>query len=317
MEYQTLANGTKVPLFGLGTWKATGDEIYETVKLAIDIGYRLFDTAYAYQNEKDVGRGINEKIKDGTVSRDELFITTKLWCTHHRRDLVVKQCKESLESLGLDYVDLFLVHFPNAIKEDTGMLCPPKNDVTDVEFSDTHYLECWQGMEDVFRQGLAKAIGVSNFNGEQIKDILNKCEIKPLVSQVEAHPYFPNNKHIKFCNDHGIQVTAYSPFASPDRPPTHVMGNLPVLLEDETPKEVGKKYGKSGAQVMLRWAIQRNTSVIPKSSNPKRLKENFEVLNFKLSDEDMKIIDGMDKNIRYNTHAWWKHDKFWPFSIDY
>jgi len=317
MKYIKLENGTDVPILGLGTWKTTGDDVYETVKLAIDIGYRHIDTAFVYQNEKDIGRAINEKIKEGVVKREDLYIVTKLWCTHHRRDLVLQQCKESLSLLGIDYIDLYLVHFPNALKEDTGMICPPKNDVTDVEFCDTHYLECWQGMEDTVEQGLVRAIGVSNFNGEQIKDILKTCKIKPLMSQVEAHPYFPNSKHIKFCNDHGIQVTAYSPFASKDRPPTHVMGNLPVLLDDELPPKIGAKYGKSGAQVMIRWAIQRNTYVIPKSSNPKRIKENFEVFDFELSEEDMKAIDGMNTNTRYNTHAWWKHDRFWPFGIDY
>ncbi|GFS35541.1 aldo-keto reductase family 1 member A1 [Trichonephila inaurata madagascariensis] len=227
-----LSNGKEMPLIGLGTWKSKPGQVLEAVKVAIDIGYRHIDCALAYQNETEVGQAIKAKIDDKTIKREDIFVTSKLWNTFHRRE------KEGAE--------LF-----------------PKNEKGEMLTENIDFKETWKGMEEVYEKGLVKSIGLSNFNSEQINTILSICKVKPVVLQVECHPYLNQNKLIELCAKHDIAVTAYSPLGSPDRP--WVKPDEPSVMADPRIKQLAEKYNKSPAQILLRFNVQRKVIVIPKS----------------------------------------------------
>ncbi|KAJ8873914.1 hypothetical protein PR048_024750 [Dryococelus australis] len=269
-------------------------EVEEAVKVAIDAGYRHFDCAFLYDNEKEIGRAIRSKIAEGKVKREDLFITSKLWNTHHRPEVVFSAFKKSLENFGLDYLDLYLLHWPVAFKEGDDFFPYDANGNFITE--DIDYVDTYLAMEECVRKKLVKSIGVSNFNSQQILRVLEKATIKPVMNQVECHPYLNQKKMTKFCKEHGLQVTAYSPLGAPNA--KFAPKDVPKLMEDKRLVEVGKKYGKSLPQVVLRYLMQIGVIVIPKSTNPKRLKENMDIFNFKLSDEDMKYIDSLNCNGR-------------------
>lgn len=248
-----------------------------------------------YGNEKEIGEGIRAKIADGTVKREELFIVTKLWNTFHEFDQVVPACKTSLANFGLDYVDLYLIHWPVAQKNEG------KFDINfpfrGVQFYDHDFVETWRGMEECVKLGLAKSIGLSNFNSKQVEKILNSATIKPVMNQIEVNPNLNQKQLIKFCRERGIEITAYSPFGSPARP--WAKPGDPVLsLDDPKLISIGNKYGKNSAQVVLRYLIQLGTIPIPKSSNAIRIQNNINIFDFELSTKDMEIIDGFNCNGR-------------------
>ncbi|XP_063909471.1 aldo-keto reductase family 1 member A1-A-like [Zophobas morio] len=291
----TLNNGLTCPQLGLGTWLSAPGEVQRAVKHAIDIGYRHFDCAMLYGNEKEIGEGIREKIADGTVKREELFIVTKLWNTFHEREKVVPTCKKSLENFGLDYLDLYLIHWPVAekIHGELDIHLPFKGAVG----IDYDYVDTWKGMEGCVQQGIAKSIGLSNFNSKQVERVLQNATIKPVMNQIEVTPNLNQRKLIKFCMDRDVKITAYSPFGSPARP--WAKPGDPVLkLDDPKLVNIGKKYEKTACQVILRYLIQLGVIPIPKSSNPGRIEQNIDVFDFKLSDEDMKIVDSFNCNGR-------------------
>ncbi|CAL8072353.1 unnamed protein product [Orchesella dallaii] len=211
-----LNNGTSIPAFGLGTWKSLPNQVSQAVKDAIDLGYRHFDCAFVYENENEVGAAIKEKIEEGVVSREDLFIVSKLWNTFHRPDLVEPAIRKSLENFGLEYLDAYLIHFPMAAQE--GDALHPTNDDGILIASDVDYLDTYKEMEKLVDKGLTKSIGVSNFNKAQIERILENCTIPPVINQVECHPYLSQEKLIEYCKSKNIAITAYSPFASPDSP---------------------------------------------------------------------------------------------------
>ncbi|XP_026470008.1 1,5-anhydro-D-fructose reductase-like [Ctenocephalides felis] len=272
----------------------------EIVKYAIDVGYRHFDTAYVYQNEDEVGQGIKSKIKEGKVKREELYITSKLWNTFHRPDLVRTSLLESLENLQLDYVDLYLMHWPMAFKE--GKKLRPIVGKK-VQFSDVDYLDTWNEMENLYHNGLASNIGVSNFNSNQLKRLLKNCNIKPVTNQVELNPYINQKCLQRFCKGLNIITTAYSPLGSPARISNNhgMLQHTTKLLQNKWLIERAKELEKSPAQICLRWSLQCGNIVIPKSSNKEHVATNFKVFDFELCPEDMEKIDNLNRNERIFT----------------
>jgi aldehyde reductase len=309
----TLNNGMKMPQFGLGTWKSPPGEVTQAVKDAIDVGYRHIDGAHVYQNEHEVGEGVNAKIKDGVVKREDLFIVSKLWDTKHRQELVVPALKKTLSDLGLDYVDQYLIHWPMGLKEGDDLF--PTDSEGQFIPSDVDYVDTWKGMEECVNLGLAKSIGLSNFNSEQINRVLESCSIKPVVNQVEVHPWLNQKKLNEFCRSKDIYLTGYSPLGSPDRPwakPTD-----PKLLDDPRLKDLATKYNKSPAQIVLRWVVQRDIITIPKTVNKNRLIENMSIFDFTLSEEDMAYLYTLDCNGRGCAELTANKHKHWPFNIEF
>ncbi|XP_056630186.1 aldo-keto reductase family 1 member B1-like isoform X1 [Diorhabda sublineata] len=287
-------NGKEIPIFGLGTWKSKPGEVTQAVKDAIKIGYRLIDCAYVYGNEKEVGEALSAVFAEGIVKREDVFITSKLWNTFHRPDLVEKALKETLTNLKLDYLDLYLIHWPMAYKEEAELF-PRREDGT-IIFSDVDYVDTWKELEKLQEKGLVKSIGLSNFNEKQIERVLSIAKIKPVNLQVECHPYLNQKKLIDFCKSKGITVTAYSPLGSPDRPFAKP-GDV-ELLKDPKLTGIAAKYNKSPAQILLRFQVDRGIIVIPKSVNKNRLQQNFDIFDFTLSSEDLAVLDSFNCNGR-------------------
>jgi len=304
-----------MPIFGLGTWQSPPGQVTQAVKDAIDAGYRHIDGAHCYQNEQEVGAGIRAKIEEGVVKREELFVVSKLWNSMHRPDLVVPACKTTLKNLGLDYVDLYLIHWPMGYLEGDDMF--PKGPDGQFLQSQTDYVDTWVAMEECVKLGLAKSIGVSNFNSDQIFRVLGKATIKPVVNQVECHPYLTQRKLQDFCKTKDIYVTAYSPLGGnfPWAKPTD-----PKLLEEPKLAEIGKKYKKSPAQVALRWMVQRDIITIPKTVTKARLIENKDIFDFTLAEEDMTKIFSLEKEAgsgRGCAELDAKTHKYYPFNTEF
>ncbi|CAB3253475.1 unnamed protein product [Arctia plantaginis] len=303
-------NGLTCPILGLGTWQAASGEVTRAVSHAIDIGYRHIDGAHLYYNEKEVGQAIKEKIKQGVVKREDLFITSKLWNTYHRADLVEKAVKMSLSDLGLDYLDLYLIHWPMAYKEGDNNFPLDSNGLAIA--SDADYVDTWKAMEKLVEKGFVKSIGVSNFNSVQLTRILNVASIKPVTNQVECHPYLNQNKLFEFCKEWNIIITAYSPLGSPKRP--WVKPGELYLMEDPKVITVSKRWNKSPAQVLIRYQIERGIIVIPKSASKTRIEENFKVWDFQLTKDDIDLLDSLDCSCRFIPQSEGRAHKDHPFS---
>ncbi|KAF7285424.1 hypothetical protein GWI33_010673 [Rhynchophorus ferrugineus] len=307
-----LNNGLEIPIFGLGTWKSKAGEVEQAVKDAIDIGYRHIDCAHVYGNEKEVGAALKAKFSDGTVKRKDVHITSKLWNTYHRPDLVEKNLRISLSDLGLEYLDLYLIHWPCGYKEEAETF--PKDEAGNIIFSDVDYLDTWKAMEELVKKNLVKSIGLSNFNKAQITRILEKGSIAPAVLQIECHPYLNQSRLLEFAKSKGIVVTAYSPLGSPDRP--WAKPGDPQLLEDPKLKELATKYNKTPAQVLLRYQLDRGVVTIPKSVTKSRIQQNFNIFDFNLSSEDIAYLNTFDCNGRLCPLAAGYGHKYHPFEHD-
>ena len=259
MEYATLNNGLKMPMAGIGTFLLSPDEAEASVLAALEDGYRLIDTANAYVNEKAVGRAM----KKSGLKREEIFLETKLWPSFYEVEDAVDK---TLERLGTDYIDLLLIHQPAG-----------------------NYVAGYRQMEKAYKEGKVRAIGLSNFNQGQIEEILSLCEVKPAVLQTEVHPYFQERELKEFLSKEGMVIQAWYPLGHGDK----------ALLEEPLFAELAKKYGKTNAQVILRWHIQAGNIVIPGSKNPAHIKDNFDLFDFSLTEEEMAKITALDKNTRY------------------
>lgn len=261
MEFATLNNGVKMPMAGIGTFLLSPDEAEASVLSALEAGYRLIDTANAYVNEKAVGRAM----KKSGVPREEIFLETKLWPSFYEQEDAVEK---TLERLDTDYIDLLLIHQPAG-----------------------NYMAGYRLMEKAYKEGKVKAIGLSSFDEEKIQEILDNCEVKPAVLQTEVHPYSQEKELKKFLAKEGIVIQAWYPLGHGDK----------ALLQDQVFTALAEKYGKSNAQIILRWHIQDGNIVIPGSKNPDHIKANFDLFDFELSEEEMKQIAAMDQKRRYYT----------------
>ncbi|KAK8749072.1 hypothetical protein OTU49_015660, partial [Cherax quadricarinatus] len=307
------SNGRSIPILGLGTWKSKPGEVTAAVKDAITAGYRHIDCAHVYCNEPEVGVAIAAVIKDGTVTRDELFITSKLWDTFHAKSSVLPALRTTLANLGLDYLDLYLIHCPTGLKEGGDLF--PADSTGKRLYSDIDYVETWKAMEECVKLGLARSIGVSNFNKKQLERVLKVAKVPIANNQIEVHPYLPQNKLIEFCKSKDITVTAFSPLGSPDRP--CAKPGDPVLMEEPKVKTLAQKYKKSPAQILIRFQIDRGLIVIPKSATKSRIEENFQIWDFQLSSEDIKLLESMECNLRVCAVAETSDHPYYPFHDEY
>ncbi|XP_032740403.1 aldo-keto reductase family 1 member C3 homolog isoform X2 [Rattus rattus] len=314
-----LSDGRLMPLLGYGTCQnpeVTKDKGLRSTKIAIDIGFRHIDSAYVYKNEKEVGEAIRSKITDGVVKREDIFLTTKLWNTFHRPELVRVGLERSLKSFQLDYVDLYLIHYPVSIKPSEEIYTKDENGK--ILFETVDLCAIWEAMEKCKDAGLAKSIGVSNFNRRQLEMILNKPGLKhrPVCNQVECHPYLNQSKLLDFCKSQDIVLVAYAALGS-QRPTNWVDKNAPFLLNDPVLCGMAKKHNRSPAQIALRYQVQRGVVALAHTYEQKEMKENIQVFEFQLSSEDMEVLDGLNRNFRYfpvNIAA--EHPNY-PYSDEY
>ena len=256
-KFRLLSNNVNIPSIGLGTYKSGNDkETSEIVKEALDLGYIMIDTAYFYGNEVGIGNGI----KESKVNREDIFLVTKLWNEDHGYDKTIEAFNKSLNNLQVDYIDLYLIHWPNNLNSET-----------------------WKAFEYLYNIGKVKAIGVCNFKIEHLEELKKTAKIMPMVNQVEIHPFTAKNELIKYCNENNIQVVAWSPISRGK------------VFSNELMIKLSKKYKKTIAQIVLRWHMQKGIIPIPKSSNKNRIKENIDIFDFEISNEDMNLINSLDE----------------------
>ncbi|MFJ7700734.1 aldo/keto reductase [Lysinibacillus fusiformis] len=262
----TLNNGLKMPLVGYGVFRVPeGEDLAEAVKTAIAKGYRSIDTAQVYRNEESVGRGIRAAIEEGMVTREELFITSKVWNDGLSYEETLAAYNSSLEKIGLDYLDLYLVHWPGI---------------------DTNYLDVYKALEKIYQDGRVRSIGVSNFHVHHLENLLKETTVVPVINQIEFHPHLTQEKVRAYCTDKGIQVEAWSPLMNG------------ALLEEALIQELASKYGKTPAQIVLRYDVQHNVVTIPKTMTATRMVENLDVFDFALTDGEMAQLDALNDGLR-------------------
>lgn len=297
----------KIPSIGFGLWKINKDECADAVYNAIKVGYRHLDSACDYGNEIQVGEGIKRAIDDGLCTRDDLWVTSKLWNTFHAKDHVELALQKSLSDLQLDYLDLYLIHFPIAQKfvpiderYPPEWLNDPSLSTAKLERAPIPLSETWQGMETIYYKGLSKHIGVCNYNTGLLHDLMSYAKVKPSMLQIESHPYLTQQKLIRLAKEYGLQVTAFSPLGALSYLELDMAAAGESVLEQDVVKNAANRLGKTPAQIVLRWGIQRGNAIIPKTTKEERLIENLSVMNFALSEDDMIAIDALNINRRFN-----------------
>ncbi|XP_076813057.1 aldo-keto reductase family 1 member B1-like [Clavelina lepadiformis] len=315
MQSVKLNTGYDMPILGLGTWKSDKKKVQKAVEYALECGYQHLDCAYRYLNEEEVGAGIKNKINDKTVKREDIFVTDKLWCNSHKPEDVRPALMKTLESLQLEYLDLYLIHWPMGFQK-RGTEAFPKDENGKVLFDDTDYVDTWKAMEDLQKEGLVRSIGVSNFNQFQINRILKECSVIPAVNQFEIHPSLTGESLVNYCQEKCIAVTGYCPLGCGDRP-WGMKADDPVLLKDPKLLEIAAKSNKTAAQVALRYLVQRNIIAIPKSVTPERIRQNFQIFDFNLCEVDMKAINKMNTNSRICPMSETSEHKYYVFRENY
>lgn len=280
MEYVKLHNGYEFPLLGLGTFRAREDEAQRAMEYALEVGYKAFDTAFIYSNEKTIG----QTLKQQNVNREDIFLTSKLWNTVSQKTDAREAFERTCDDLGTDYLDLYLIHWPGSYQRNAAM---------------------WSVLEELYQEKRVKAIGVSNFNIHHLNSLMSQSTIKPMVNQVECHIKLQNHALQQFCNGHEIYLQAYAPLMS---------AQFKEITEDENLAKIGEKYGKTAAQIALKALVSRDIIALPKSSNKGRLQQNFEIFDFELTNEETFAIRKMNRgkrifpepdNVDFGFSAWW------------
>jgi aldehyde reductase len=311
-----LNDGNFIPVIGLGTFESPPGVVENVVKVAIDAGYRHFDCADFYENEDEVGKALRQAIKDGKVKREDLFITSKVWPNWFAKGRPTKSAQRTLKNLGFDYVDLLLVHWPTPLKQVDDDFYPKDKNGQCLFDESIQLIDVWKEFEDIKKRGLTKSIGVSNFNSEQIDDLIKNSSTVPAVNQVESHPFLSQEKLLKWCRQRNIELTAYSPLA---RTGTGEQKNTTSPLDIPLIKDLAKKYNVSPAAICIKWQTQRGVIVIPKSATKERIISNINIFHFDMTEDEIASINALNKDWRNNTWSQYginKH-KNWPFAIPF
>ena len=304
---QSVGADGQMPIIGLGLWKIDKAEVADVVVEAIRAGYRHLDSACDYGNEKQVGEGIRRAIDQGLCTREELWVTSKLWNTYHRKEHVVMAMDQTLNDLGLDYLDLYLIHFPIALqfvpfetRYPPEWVFDPRDETPMMKPDQVPLQETWEGMERLVDGGLTRYIGVCNYSVSLLRDLINYARIAPAVLQVESHPYLTQQTLMRFCAEQDVAVTAFSPLGALSYLELDMAMPGESVLQQPVVVAIAERLGKTAAQVVLRWGVQRGNSIIPKTSKIERLKENAALFDFELSREDMADINALNRNQRFN-----------------
>tara|TARA_B100001142_G_scaffold326389_1_gene381829 strand:- start:600 stop:1544 length:945 start_codon:yes stop_codon:yes gene_type:complete len=299
-----------MPMVGLGLWKIEKSSTSQTVFDAIELGYRHLDSAADYGNETEVGNGIKRAIEEGLCVREELWITSKLWNTFHRPEYVNQACKRTLRDLGIDYLDLYLIHFPISLKYvdfaeryPPEWICDPDAAAPKMEPDPVPLSDTWHSMEALVGEGLVKEIGVCNYSSGLLHDLMAYADIKPAMLQIESHPYLTQERLIRTAQDYGLGVTSFSPLGALSYLALDMATEGESVLTEKAVQTAANRLDRTEAQVVLRWALQRGTAIIPKTSKKERLAENIALYDFRLNEEEMTAISALNENRRFNDPA--------------